>query len=1736
MMNDLVIKLKVDGAAQASADLNRVTTDAKKLGAAVQDGAKSGRDWRQMAADVAHLGTAAYLASQSFGAILGSVKGIVGPLIEAQRASQSLAESLAYSQGGARGAARELEYLRDTAYRLGLDFSTSAKAYANFAAATKESGVTAEQTRTIFEGVAQASAKMGLSAAETEGALLALSQMAGKGVVSAEELRGQLGERLPGAFNLAAKAMGVTTQQLNKMLETGQIMASDFLPKFGAALKSEFVAPMNTLTQEINRAQSAWDNWKRSFADMDGAVFAPITGGLSESAAAMRALGEDAGLVYRILVAIGGLTLGAIGRSQFNLEGRKTELLQQIAELENEIRAQESRGVGLYGRGALAADKDRLAELKRELDGISFSRGQIALPNLKEEFAAQQAAIAAASDRALADFESKFSTAAQKQAAKALEISQAYANAYAAISEDDPGAAAKRLALLKQYQVALADLEKSGQKGAAGPRAVRAEMDALGVSILAWNDAEKERTKLAAEYAQSITNYMRPLEEQARTLESQLETYGLTERQIQLTTVARLEEARAIAAANGALPEHLNFLDREIELRRRIAAASGQMEVREANTEAARQAEEDWRRTSQAIEDALIDALMNGGKSGAEYIEGLFRSMVLRPIVQAIVQPIAGGITSAMGFGSPGAGGAGGNLLSMASNLSSLSSIGGSLGMMAGSFGAGTTMTATQLGNLANAGLVSPGAATAGWGAANLGPGLAAYGLGQKYGVLGGLAGGVGTSALVGGIGGLASGAGFMSGAGTALAGLGPAGWAAIAVGAILGSIMGNKKPSDKSSWATVDPTSGRVSDLGSMTGKKDPGQEQRDATAALAAEVGRFAAQAGVDSALKVMIGQRDGIRLELMDGWLTPQGAASNGGGANLLNYGSDFQSSFAAMLDDLIDEGTLDSETVDLWRKMKTDMVGVARDADELISTLSLLVAGYDEATIERANLLQAEGEALESALGRMLQIETALSGTALPGDALAQAAGEMVRQLEALALSAIPTTNTALSELVTGLDLTSAEGQKTYQALMALAPAFVEIQAAQKALYDQLYTDEQRAANLAQDLGEAFAQLGVAMPATRDEMRALIDAQDTSTEAGAKMRAQLLGLVPAFVEVSDAAATMAQEMLRNLERERASLQSRIYSLSGDTASLRAEELAAINPANWALQARIWALQDEAQANQIATEAARAAAAATEQAAQNMRALGEAGLRVRDYVQGLRAGDASGMTGAEQYAATRRTYMADLSGARGNDLAALGRVTGSADDYLRAARATAGSADVYRSIVARTAAELSALPAAKSADELLLRAVQALDKTVAATAEASSLKITKVLDASNDALVRVLTSGFSALDANADDQLTRAELEAAFVKTGLATAEDVDRMISRYDRNGDRILSRMELILGSTNSLGSAVTSGFTLLDANLDDQLSEEELINALVKTGLATDIDIERLIRSVDVNGDRILSKAELQLAETRSLTKVNQQIREGFTSIDMDLDGLLTAAELEAAFVKTKLATSGDISAMMRLYDLNGDGMISELEKIEANTRGLAVKITQNYYGDTVSSGGGSTGTGTYSYTAIINGQIYEVTGTRPWTASGYAEKNPELVTFYNQNKDGIAALGQGSTLDAYLDYHFRTWGIKENRKFRTGGAFTNSIVQQPTAFDLGLMGEAGPEAIMPLTNINGSLGVRAEMPGFSAMLAELKQLRAELAEIKATSAATARHTHETSRNFSRVSQGGNAVLVEAIA
>ena len=68
---------------------------------------------------------------------------------------------------------------------------------------------------------------MGLSVENQERAFLALNQMMSKGTVQAEELRGQLGEALPGAFGIMAKAVGVTEKELQNMMKAGEVLADE---------------------------------------------------------------------------------------------------------------------------------------------------------------------------------------------------------------------------------------------------------------------------------------------------------------------------------------------------------------------------------------------------------------------------------------------------------------------------------------------------------------------------------------------------------------------------------------------------------------------------------------------------------------------------------------------------------------------------------------------------------------------------------------------------------------------------------------------------------------------------------------------------------------------------------------------------------------------------------------------------------------------------------------------------------------------------------------------------------------------------------------------------------------------------------------------------------------------------------------------------------------------------------------------------------------------------------------------------------------------------------------------------------------------------------------------------------------------------------------------------------------------------------------------------------------------
>lgn len=159
--------------------------------------------------------------------------------------------------GSSAAAKAELEFLRGVTSTLGIEFGAAANGFLSLSAATKGTALEGEATRTVFEAVAKAMSALGRSSDETNGALLAISQIVSKGTVSMEELRGQLGERLPGAFQVAARSMGLTTEELGKLVESGQLAAADFLPKFAAELNKTFSgATFDGYTNALSRLKN----------------------------------------------------------------------------------------------------------------------------------------------------------------------------------------------------------------------------------------------------------------------------------------------------------------------------------------------------------------------------------------------------------------------------------------------------------------------------------------------------------------------------------------------------------------------------------------------------------------------------------------------------------------------------------------------------------------------------------------------------------------------------------------------------------------------------------------------------------------------------------------------------------------------------------------------------------------------------------------------------------------------------------------------------------------------------------------------------------------------------------------------------------------------------------------------------------------------------------------------------------------------------------------------------------------------------------------------------------------------------------------------------------------------------------------------------------------------------------------------------------------------------------------
>jgi tape measure domain-containing protein len=168
---------------------------------------------------------------------------------------QGIGDAIRFSMGKDGGNAM-MSHIKERSNTLGLDEQSGLEGAKSFLGATRGNMSESDQVKT-FDGVSEAIATFKLTGEDAKGVFLALGQIASKGTVSAEELRGQIGERIPGAFSLAADAMGVTEAKLGDMMKKGELASNVFLPKFAAQLHKTFGI------EAINSSSSAQANFNR---------------------------------------------------------------------------------------------------------------------------------------------------------------------------------------------------------------------------------------------------------------------------------------------------------------------------------------------------------------------------------------------------------------------------------------------------------------------------------------------------------------------------------------------------------------------------------------------------------------------------------------------------------------------------------------------------------------------------------------------------------------------------------------------------------------------------------------------------------------------------------------------------------------------------------------------------------------------------------------------------------------------------------------------------------------------------------------------------------------------------------------------------------------------------------------------------------------------------------------------------------------------------------------------------------------------------------------------------------------------------------------------------------------------------------------------------------------------------------------------------------------------------------
>lgn len=181
------------------------------------------------------------------------------------------------------------------------------------------------------------------------------------------------------------------------------------------------------------------------------------------------------------------------------------------------------------------------------------------------------------------------------------------------------------------------------------------------------------------------------------------------------------------------------------------------------------------------------------------------------------------------------------------------------------------------------------------------------------------------------------------------------------------------------------------------------------------------------------------------------------------------------------------------------------------------------------------------------------------------------------------------------------------------------------------------------------------------------------------------------------------------------------------------------------------------------------------------------------------------------------------------------------------------------------------------------------------------------------------------------------------------------------------------------------------------------------------------------------------------------------------TAADKALDDLITQAQSQVDAMNN--VNDSILSVADAINALNSALMAANAASVAAGGKATAGMVSQPGAADNPYSLSGTSASAVANQSATVT-SLYSTLLDRAPDDGGQA--------YWEQQ------LANGSSLQDVISGIENSSEYQSSHAFASGGAFTNGIVTKPTMFDMAMMGEAGDEAIVPLTNVGGKLGISA--------------------------------------------------------